>query len=332
MKTLFDETQLNNMNLKNRLIRSATWEGMADADGRPTARLSNVYRSLANGGTGLIITGTAFITSAGLGSGNMGIYDDTFIRNYHSLTQITHQADCPVVLQIALAPQGAKTAPAALSVRELQQIIHEYGKSALRAKQAGFDGVQIHVAHGFFLSQFIHPEKNTRQDEYGGSLPKRTRFLLEIYDEIRTLTGEDFSVLLKIDGTDVSGSTKLVDACQYACVQLVQRGLDAIEISGEAGAVIPGRKQPYPEAVFRDYAANIAELVQIPVILVGLNRTPAVLETLLNTTNIAYFSLSRPLIREPDLVNLWRLNPNKQADCISCNRCFRSDGNTCVFR
>ncbi len=337
MKTLFDDTRLNNIKLKNRIIRSATWEGMADSRGHLTDRLLHVYKSLANGGVGLIITGATFVSadflnSSACASGYMSIHDDSFIQDYRRLTDTVHKASCPIILQLAYVGKGGeKQPPSSFSIKDIQQIVQEFGQSAFRAKRAGFDGVQIHAAHGFFLSQFIHPTKNTRQDEYGGSLGNRTRILLEIYDKIRSLTGNDFSILLKIDGTDLAATNTLLTSSHYACLQLAQRGLNAIEVSGETGVVIPSTSQSYPESVFRDYAAKIAEKVQIPIILVGLNRTPTVMETLLNTSNITYFSLSRPLIRESDLVNQWLENPTKAPACISCNQCFHSNGNTCIF-
>ncbi|MBP2633240.1 MAG: oxidase [Firmicutes bacterium] len=333
MKTLFDETQLHNIKLKNRMIRSATWERMADKTGHLTDKLLKVYEDLANGGIGLIITSVAYITNDCQDLlGRLGIYDDSFIEDYKQLTKIAHDSKCPIILQLAYAGKdGEGYLPSSPTKEDIKSIVVAFGKSALRAKHAGFDGVQIHAAHGFFLSQFIHPSKNTRQDEYGGSLKNRTRILLEIYDEIRLQTGNDFNIFIKIDSTDLAETNDCFTSCEYACIQLANRGINAIEISGEKGAIVPSIRKNYPESIFKDYAAKIAEKVQIPVILVGLNRTPSIMKEILNTSTIEYFSLARPLLREPDLPNQWRKNPDKSAACISCNKCFRPQGNSCIF-
>lgn len=336
MRTLFDETTLNEITLKNRIVRSATWEGMADESGRPTDRLLAVYRSLAQGGVGLIITGAVLVTAdrpdpLGPPSGHLRIDDDSLIAECGRLADVVHQAGCPIVMQLAyVGKNGGEQLPADVSDDEIRGMIRDFGLGALRAKEAGFDGVQIHAAHGYFLSRFLHPAKNTRQDAYGGDAARRSRALLEIYDEIRLQTGEGFAVLIKIDGTDLDLSDALAESSPYACKLLAQRGLDAVEVSGEGGAVLRKAGLPHRESVFRDYAVKMADAVDIPVMLVGLNRTPAEMEAILNSSFVDYFSLARPLIREADLVNQWRADPAKVPACVSCNRCFRTGGNTCA--
>lgn len=333
MKTLFDETRINNMKLKNRFVRSATWEGMADSSGGLTDRLIRVYETLAQGGVGLIITGATYLTKNSTTlPGMAGLYEDSAIQDYRKFTDMVHANGCPIILQLAYAGRGGEMwNPSFPSKNDLKSVVKAFGEGAIRAKRAGFDGVQIHAAHGYFLSQFLSQQSNTRQDEYGGSIENRTKILLEIYDEIRSQAGNDFNIILKINGTDAVDKTEGFNACRYACMQLDARGINAIEISGGDAELKKMLDNPYKESIFRDYAARIAENVDIPVILVGFNRTPSVMEEILNTSKIEYFALSRPLLREPDLVNEWRNDLNKEAECISCNACFRSDGNTCVF-
>ncbi|AKG37065.1 NADH:flavin oxidoreductase [Paenibacillus durus] len=308
MKTLFDETRINGIQLKNRLIRSATHEGLADKSGHLTDEVIKVYQDLAEGGVGLIITGVAYITEdSKYLHGMMGFYDDSFIPEYRKMTDIAHANDCPIIIQLAYAAKDGEMWTAdAPSTEEIKAIVKPFGESALRAKRAGFDGVQIHAGHRYFLSQLLSPSKNGRQDEYGGSLENRTRLIVEIYDEIRRRAGEDFGVFIKLNSTDLDGDDEVFASCRYLCKQLADRGIDGIEISGGYGPFMPSRSFPYKESVLRDDAALIAKDVQVPVILVGLNRTPAVMEEILNTTDIEYFAISRPLIHQPDLPNLWR--------------------------
>jgi len=333
LKTLFDETTINNMKLKNRIIRSATWEGMADNSGRLTDKLVKVYETLAKGGIGLIITGGTYFTKDSTAlPGMAGIYENSMIEEYRRFTDMIHGRGGSVILQLSFAGKGGEMwTPSTPSHSDIISIIKSFGEGASRAQQAGFDGVEIHAAHGFFLSQFLSRQSNTRQDQYGGVIENRARMLLEIYDQIRNQTGSKFNIFVKINGTDAADETEGFETCRYVCSQLAERGINAIEISGGMAELNKSQDNPYKESIFRDYAARIAEEVHVPVILVGQNRTPSVMEEILNTTPIEYFALSRPLLREPNLVNEWRNNLNKKAECISCNACFKTDGNTCVF-
>ena len=337
MSTLFDETCLGSLRLKNRLVRSATWEAMADEKGKPTLRLIRIYRELADGGIGLIITGATSITTNATRLPNMlALTDDSAIIAFRHLTREVHKAGSPVVIQLTHVGTGGEWwTPDGTSENDLQKIIRAFGDSACRAQLAGFDGVQIHSGHGFFLSQFLSARKNTRADRYGGEVENRARLLMEIYDEIRARTGKDFTILVKINCTDFEQDDGVFDACRYACRELALRGISAIEITGGvSGMPFPPPGLPYKESVFRDYAAEIARIVEVPVILVGLNRTPAVLRNLLESTCIGYFSLSRPLLRQPGLPGLWQENADEPSACTSCDMCRQNpeDGIACPFR
>lgn len=334
-KTLFDQTRIGQMFLRNRLVRSATWEAMADETGRPTPRLITLYRDLALGGIGLIITGaTSIFPDAVQLFGMMKIPDDSYISSYRNLTGAVREAGSPIIMQLAFTGRnGEMCNPADPSAEEIHSIVKAFGDAAFRAEQAGFHGVQIHSAHGFFLSQFLNAKSNLRTDQYGGDLQGRVHLLLEIYREIRARTHPDFSILVKINGSDFDEGDGVWEACQYACIRLAEEGINGIEISGGvSGAPFPPPQISYPESVFRDYAARIAELVKVPVILVGMNRTVSVMETLLNTTGIGYFSLSRPLLRQPDLPDIWRTHPEQGAACTSCDLCREQQETLCPFR
>ncbi|MDD1724424.1 MAG: NADH:flavin oxidoreductase [Methanospirillum sp.] len=335
MKTLFDETRIGMMELKNRLVRSATWEAVADETGRPTPRLITVYRELAEGGVGLIITSATSITEdATRLHGMLGIPNDSYILAYRELTGMVHERGSPIIMQLSFTGRnGEMWEPKDPSLQEIRSIVQSFGDAAFRAKLAGFNGVQIHSAHGFFLSRFLNCRNNTRTDGYGGDIQGRIRLLLEIYEEIRVRTGPDFSILVKINCSDFEGEDGVWDACRAACFHLAEAGVSGIEISGGvSGSPFPPPEIQYGESVFRDYAAEIAEKVTVPVILVGLNRTPLVLRSILNTTRIGYFSLSRPLIRQPDLPGIWQADQGQPAACISCDGCRKQSETVCPLR
>lgn len=185
-------------------------------------------------------------------------------------------------------------------------MIQPFGESALRARRAGFDGVQIHTAHSYFLSQLLNNQLNTRTDEYGGSLENQSRLLLEIFSEIRRMVGKDFHISIKINCTDLDGNHDVFTACRYVCAQLADEGIDSIKISAGTGPFNFHPEFKYKESVLRDYSAQITSKTNVPVLLVGINRNIEVMEEILNTKNIEYFSLSRPLMRNPALVNKWK--------------------------
>ncbi|MFQ5560420.1 MAG: NADH:flavin oxidoreductase, partial [Nitrospinota bacterium] len=254
MASLFDKTSINTLTLKNRLIRSATWEGMCDDEGRPTGKLVNWYRNLSRGGVGLIITGYAFVRPEGKQlQGQMGIHTDTFSSEMKSLTKAVHSEGGKICLQLfhaggqtdsahagktPLAPSPVKVpqyseTPRELSEEEISSIVDSFGSAAARAKSFGFDGVQLHGAHGYLINQFLSPHTNLRNDMYGGSIKNRCRFMMEVFRKVREQTGADYPVMIKLTGTDFltpKGLTK--EDALYAAEFLSDEGVDSIEVSG----------------------------------------------------------------------------------------------------
>lgn len=263
MATLFDQTTINGMTMRNRLVRSATWEGMCEADGRPTAKLANWYRDLAGGGVGLIITGYSFVRPEGKQlPGKMGIHSDDFAPEMKALTKAVHDQQGKICIQLVhaggqtdtatahcqpLAPSAVQVEqfpelPQEMSRKDITEIVVAFADAARRAKNFGFDAIQLHGAHGYLINQFLSPLTNKRTDEYGGSIDKRYRFLHEVYQAVRRAVGDDFPVLIKLNGADfVEGGLRIEDAV-HAATLLDKAGIDAIEVSG--GTSASGDKTP----------------------------------------------------------------------------------------
>lgn len=283
----------------------------------------------------IITSATTFATAATHPPGMLAIRDGSYLPAYRDLVKTAHDAEVPIVMQLVHPGRnGVMWTPADATRADLRSMVQGFGDAAVLAQQAGFDGVQVHAAHGYFLSQFLNTGRNTRTDEYGGSVDNRVRFLREIVRDVRTRTGETFPVLVKINCSDFEDNDGVWEAAQAACRELAQDGISAIEISGGvSGAPFPPESLPHRESVFRDYAATIARIVDVPVILVGCNRTPSLMTELLNTTGIGYFSLARPFLRQPDLAHFWKKNPAEPAACPSSDACRKQpDGNICPFR
>lgn len=338
MKKVFDPVKLRNLSLKNRLVRSATWEGIANQDGSVTDEAYEIYSELAKGGVGAIITG---FTSVALNDyyfgGMMRLCDDSLIPQYRKLTDVIHKEGCPVITQLALGAycreingRHLQVEPDEMTFDEIHLVIRQFIAAAVRAKKAGFDGVQIHAAHFFFLSRFISPAVNHRTDEYGGSTENRSRILLEIMDGIRNETPE-LHITIKINCSDFTGGGLTPDECLAICRLLDKAGIDSIEVSGN-GTSVGGIRAHKNEGYFVPAAAKIAEAVSCPVIVVGGFRSLDTMQAVLEQTKIELISMSRPLLREPDLPDKMKDDPTAISKCVSCNACYSSPSHRCIFR
>lgn len=352
MAELFDEIKINSMTLKNRSVRSATWAGMAEPDGRCTIRLVDLIQELARGDVGLIITGFAYVMPNGKAlTKQLGIYDDAMIPNLLRLTNRVHAANGKIAMQIVHA--GVQTVlrvrkdrpiwgpsavydttfqktPKAMTQREIRETVQAFARAADRVKRAGFDAVQLHGAHGYLVSQFLSPIRNRRTDKYGGHIENRARFLFETYRAVRKSVGKDFPVLIKLNAKDfMRGGLNQKDSL-FVARRLEEMGIDAIEISGgipAAGDLGPARPKicsAKEEAYFLPLARKIKKQVSIPIILVGGIRSLKTVNHILKTGAADLVSMSRPLIREPGLVRRWKEGDRKKARCISCSQCFRA--------
>lgn len=343
------------MTMKNRLWRAAAWEKKADDKGHMTQALEKIYLDLAEGGVGTIITGYAFVREEEQPNPNMmGIYDDSFIPEYQDLTKKVHERGANIVMQIvyggsqtdfrpegrliwgpsAVADVNYGVVPTPMTVEDIQSLVASFAEAALRVKKSGFDGVELHGAHGYLLSQFLMPYYNRRTDQYGGSLENRARIIYETVQAIRKEVGQDYPVLIKLDGTDNWGENGLTsEECIEVAKGLEASGITAIEISGGHRAEPLRQKliQEQSQSYFRHEAAAVATAVNVPVILVGGNRSVTVMKEVLENTDIEYFSMARTLHSEPDLPQKWEKGYQGRPRCVSCNQCWHEESNTCVL-
>jgi 2,4-dienoyl-CoA reductase-like NADH-dependent reductase (Old Yellow Enzyme family) len=345
----FETNNLAGMPLPNRFVRSATCEGLATLEGESTPALAELMAELARGGVGLIITGHAYVLADGRCSARqMGAHRDGLITGLREMAAAVHEAGGKIVMQIAhggaysLAPdsvdQPARPRPAGLahcsdiwpadwSVAELHALIEAFARAASRAKEAGFDGVQVHAAHGYLLNQFLSPALNHRTDEYGGSLQNRARFPVEVLRAVRESVGPDYPILVKINSRDFLEGGLSLDESIETCGLLTDVGLDAIEVSGGlrlSGELGPIRQGPFAkdqEAYFEEECRRFSCRLPLPLILVGGVRSFSVAARLLEDDIADYISMSRPFIAEPNLINRWAAGDRRRAICVSGNFC-----------
>jgi 2,4-dienoyl-CoA reductase-like NADH-dependent reductase (Old Yellow Enzyme family) len=348
MSKLFERSVINGMELSNRFVRSATWEGMAAEDGSVTPKLTETLVALAKGGVGLIITSHAYILAEGqAGPWQLGIYKDELIEGFREMTTAVHSFGGKIVMQMShsgkfASPQLTGRPPMVVSdsdgpsksprqemtIDYIRGLVLAFADAARRAKAAGFDGVQIHSAHGYLLSQFLSPSFNRREDKYGGSIENRAGIHLEIYQAIRKAVGEEFPVLIKMNCQDFAENGLTLEDSLHVGRALADAGLDAIELSGgllTGGKLSPSRsgiKTEEQEAYFREDALAFKNKINIPLILVGGMRSLEVAERLVEDGVADYISMSRPFIREPALINRWKAGDRQRALCKSDNLCF----------
>jgi 2,4-dienoyl-CoA reductase-like NADH-dependent reductase (Old Yellow Enzyme family) len=264
------------------------------------------------------------------------------------MTDAVHEREGKIVVQLAhsglranpkltgeapLAPsaiEGLVDVPLEeMTLEDIHATVKAFGDAAERAFKAGFDGVQIHAAHSYLLSQFLSLAFNHRRDAYGGSIENRGRMLLEVLQAIRKRVGDAYPVLIKMNGRDfLEGGLELEDSVRVG-VLLQEAGIDAIEVSGGtylSGALMPIRKgitKEEDEAYFRAEARAFKEQVALPIILVGGNRSFHLAERIVMDKIADYIALCRPLIREPALISRWLSGDLSKATCISDSQCLR---------
>jgi 2,4-dienoyl-CoA reductase-like NADH-dependent reductase (Old Yellow Enzyme family) len=310
----------------------------------------DVANQLARGGVGLIITGHAYVSREGQASRwQLGIYSDDLIPGLVQMTTSVHAVGGKIALQVAHAgvrasyplsglepigpsvlQTGSEPVGREMTRHDIESVIHAFAAAAIRSQAAGFDAIQIHGAHGYLVSQFLSPYFNKRRDEYGGSIENRARLSIEVVKAIRSSVGPDFPVLIKLNSEDFLPGGLMVEEMVKTAILLEESGVDGIEMSG--GTIMskktmpfrPGKSSPDgTEAYYESAARQYKEKVQVPLILVGGIRTFETSERLVAEGLTDYIALSRPLIREPELIIRWKSGDRRPATCISDNGCFK---------
>jgi 2,4-dienoyl-CoA reductase-like NADH-dependent reductase (Old Yellow Enzyme family) len=348
---LFSPTTIGSLELNNRLVRSATAESLAtEPVGRATPALASLYRELARGGVGLIITGHAFVAAEGKAHPEMlSVHCDQMLPGLRTLADAVHaeggriamqinhggrQCDAEAVADIVApssVPVPSGRTPREMTANEIAEAVDAFARAARRAKLAGFDAVQLHAAHGYLVGQFLSPHTNRRTDRWGGDFERRLRFLAAVCEAVRGQVGTSFPLFVKLgmmdnlervpDGLTPDDGARIVG-------RLADLGLDAVEISGGYGGgqgdfnsrLAVGSKAA--EAYFRPLARRAKAATHLPVILVGGLRTRAVMEDVLAAGDADLISICRPLVLEPDLPNRFRMGEATASACISGGRCW----------
>jgi len=377
MPKLFENANIGKMELKNRFVHSATYEVMAKETGEVTDELVSRYRLIAKGDTGLIIPGYMYVLPSGRAfKPQTGIHKDDLIPGLKKISDAVHKEGGKIVFQLVHAgrqtkkdvagetPLGPSSSgrdtvyfvkPRKMSEEDIRTVIQAFGKAALRAVEAGADGVQIHAAHGYLVNQFLSPFFNKRKDSWGGSDENRFKFLKEVFLEIKRSVPDDLPVMVKLntrDYTPKEGIT-LPLAVKYA-QWLAELGIDALEVScgtafysfmnecrgevpiDEFVSGLPWWQKPIGKIMLNKMKGNFdleegynleaAELIRkvqkdLVLMVVGGFRRMTHMQDVLDRGIADFISMSRPFIREPFIVKKFKEGKADRVACVSCNKC-----------
>jgi 2,4-dienoyl-CoA reductase-like NADH-dependent reductase (Old Yellow Enzyme family)/thioredoxin reductase len=350
---MFAPGVIGTLPLKNRVTLAATSTELADADGFVTDAMVAFYAERAKGGTGLLVVEATYVDQPGKRLRfNSMLHEDRYIPGMRRLVDAIHEGGAKAALQIAhggresrpeitghptVAPSaipseytsvGEPARPREMTPHEIRDLVQSFVEAAARAYQAGFDAVELHGAHGYLIGQFLSPVSNKREDAYGGTTEKRTRFYVEILQGIKARIGNDFPVICRMNGSDKVPLGLEIDEAVQIAELLAQAGADAISVSAgihasRPYAIIPGMSGP--RGCYASLAAAVKSRVRVPVMAVGRINTPFVAEKIIADGDADYVCLSRALIADPYFTAKAQTDDlDSIVPCIACNECVAS--------
>ena len=344
-KKMFESAFLGPLEVKNRLLMAPMGTRMASEIGAVTQKLIDYYVERAKGGVGTILTDAAVVDYplGATGATNLTIHDNAYIGGHNELVEAVHAQGAKIICQMKHAgretrlPSLLKTQPVApsaipckffdvipreLSTGEVEEIVKKFVEAAMRAKTAGYDGVELHGAHGYLIAQFMSLSSNKRTDKYGGSLQNRMNFPLEIVRGIKKSLGKNFPLLFRFSADEFIEEGRTLEESKQLAQMLEEAGVHVLHVSAGVYDSMPMMIEPmsYEEGWKIYLAEEIKKVVKIPVIGVGVIRTPAIAERILKEGRVDFLALGRALLADP----YW---PNKAKEgraeeiirCISCN-------------
>lgn len=348
MNKVTDKITLKSLALKNRIMRSAVHSFLGNTDGTISEAEYDMYKKLAQNNIGMIVTGHVSISPMGMANEEQtAIYDDKFIPQFTKLKNIVEPYGAKIIVQINHAgPRAIHNNDLAgvmerdlkkgkhcraLTIEDISKIKNQFITGAKRLAQAGVDGVQLHAAHSYLISQFLDPTFNQRNDIYGGNVKNRFRLLKEIIIGIKAECPTELPLFVKVNNDTATDNEQYEADMIYILRECAKLGVAAVELSGYDFLSEPKSNHNY----YLERASRLKKAVpDLPIILVGGIRSLADMEAVL-AEGIDIVSLGRPLISEPDLITRLLGESTLSARCVSCNRCFAipkiQPGIRCVF-
>jgi NADPH2 dehydrogenase len=323
MSKLFSTANIQNITCQNRTVMAPMQQLKGTSEAFATDYHENHYSERAKGGVGLIIVESTSITENGrLFQNDIGIMTDAHIEPLKRVVDEVHKSKTPIFIQLChggrkSSPEnkGKMLAPSAIAFdevygvphemtkQEIQGVIDEFALASRRSVQAGFDGIELHAAHGYLLHQFLSPLSNQRTDEYGGSLDNRVRVLRDVLKAVREEVGPQYPVTIRVSASDYHPEGLSAEEVGEALQMLLPLGLDAVHVS--SGGLLPIQPSEVYPGYQVPYAETIKKHVNVPVIAVGLLHTKELAEEILEANKADFIAIGRPLLENPYLIQEW---------------------------
>ena len=344
-KNIFDATNLKNLKLKDRLFRGAVGDNTF-INGKLTEEAFKLYDQLSKNEVTNIFTGLTIVSDY-YQSDKVNLFrldKDEYIPEFKKLVDLVHKNGANLFMQLVhigmkvmintetvyapsfLVIQNQNKFTKEMTKEDILRIENDFAEAALRAKKAGFDGVEIHGAHFYLVSEFLSPLFNKRTDEYGGNDENRARFLIEIIQKIREKVGKEYIVGVKINSEDGDKDGITEEGFIKTCQMAEAAGIDYIQISG-----MKWMRKKTKNLIYAEIGTKLADKIKVPVIVTAGARNVDELNEILNKSNIQYFGIVRPLICESNIVKRWKHGDTKKSKCKSCNACLFTTLGECIF-
>ncbi|WP_458405162.1 oxidoreductase [Methanobrevibacter sp.] len=329
MKDIFDEVQFGDLKLNGRIVRTGTWETETEEGGFLSPAIFDRYEKIASSGTGLIIS-EMFVLDH---KDRFAPYSSSlnyrgFIKDYQMITDICHNHDVPILGQLSFFyyddGDNQKAEANDLTMEGIRKLQAEVIMAAKKFSFAGFDGIQINMGNNFYLTRFINPYFNQRQDQYGGSTENRVRIASEIIKVIKKTM--DMHVSIRINPWDVRKGGITADESIAIAKELEKAGADSIQLTARTISYLYDGAEKNPFLVYVD---KLVDEIDIPVILGGNSRDMASMNDILNNTNVEFMSMSKPFVAQADFLADWKTNGEGVSICQSCNNCYSKKTSTC---
>jgi 2,4-dienoyl-CoA reductase-like NADH-dependent reductase (Old Yellow Enzyme family)/thioredoxin reductase len=348
---LFSPIRLGRLELPNRIVFAATSSELADKEGFVFDDMAESYAERARGGTGLIVVEATYVEQEGKRlHHNAMLHEDKFIPGMRKIVDAVHEAGGKIALQLnhggresipeisgsaPLAPSpvpsqftavGTPVMPKELTVAGIQRIVRRFTEASVRALEAGYDAIELHGAHGYLIGQFLSPDVNLRQDDYGGDTTRRARFYVELIQAIKKELGEDYPVICRMNGSDHAPTGLELDEAVEIAAILEAAGADSISVSGGIHSSRPYRIVPgmgVERGCYVRYSEAVKQRAKVPVMTVGRINTPDLAEEILSADQADFICLSRALIADPYFPAKAATDQADQiVPCIACNECL----------
>jgi 2,4-dienoyl-CoA reductase-like NADH-dependent reductase (Old Yellow Enzyme family)/thioredoxin reductase len=341
---MFESAMIGKMRVKNRLVAAPMVSLYMNSDGSTTERFLEYYESKARGGYGTIVVENYPVIPKTGAYGTMGgIWNEALMRDHAQLAGRIKKYDSKAILQLYHAGRVAPSetngkkpvapspiadptmseTPAELNREEIREIIEAFGISAANAQKAGFDGVEVHGAHGYLLGQFMSQFSNKRTDEYGGNYENRFRIVREIIEEIKTRTGDDFTIFFRVSAEDLVEGGQTIEDTKVFCMMAEEIGVHCIDISVAVYASGLNVFAPYSKkfAWLQDYSEEIKRVVSIPTVIVNRFTEPHTIEMVLREGKADFVAMARGTLADPDFPN--KVKEGRYEDVIHCIGCMQ---------